>query len=311
MPVFASERFLRLVGDEVGWLGGVDDRGSLRCILPYTVVHKGPFRLARFRVETLPVNGTLDVEEERQFLESAMVHLRTLGADMVIPASTNAIFRTFPAGADAAPYGTYVIDLSLPQETLWNNVQARNRSKITSAERHGITICEGIEYLDLAHRIIGATLARSKLRFMSPVAFSNYVTGLGDAVKLLVAFAGNEPQGCIVVPYSDYAAYYVYGGSAEKPHSGAMSLLHWEAMRRFRALGVQRYDFVGVRIDPERGSKQEGLKAFKERFGGSLVRGYLWKYRISSVKFAIYNLAMRFQRGGDIVDAERNKLAPG
>ena len=47
-----------------------------------------------------------------------------------------------------------------------------------------------------------------------------------------------------------------------------MNLLHWHAIRLFRALGVKQYDFVGARINPSKGSKQEGLVIFKERFGG-------------------------------------------
>ena len=79
-------------------------------------------------------------------------------------------------------------------------------------------------------------------------------------------------------------------------------------MQEFQEIGVRRYDFVGVRINPEKGSKQEGLKMFKERFGGQLIQGYIWKYAFQPLKFAIYNYAVRFQRGGDIVDAEKNKL---
>ena len=63
-----------------------------------------------------------------------------------------------------------------------------------------------------------------------------------------------------MTPFSNHSAYYVYGGSVPEPTRGAMNLLHWEAIQIFRELGVKRYDFVGVRIDPEKGSKQEGLK---------------------------------------------------
>jgi lipid II:glycine glycyltransferase (peptidoglycan interpeptide bridge formation enzyme) len=84
--------------------------------------------------------------------------------------------------------------------------------------------------------------------------------------------------------------------------------MHWEAMRRFKEKSVKSYDFVGVRINPEKGSKQEGLLAFKERFGGRLVQGYIWKYPLSRSKYLAYQLAVRVLRGGDIVDQERHKL---
>jgi lipid II:glycine glycyltransferase (peptidoglycan interpeptide bridge formation enzyme) len=87
-----------------------------------------------------------------------------------------------------------------------------------------------------------------------------------------------------------------------------MNLLNWEAIRQFRDLGVNRLDFVGVRINPEKGSKQEGIMIFKQRFGGKLFQGYIWKYSFRPLKFAIYSLAVRLLRGGDIVDHERHKM---
>jgi hypothetical protein len=39
-----------------------------------------------------------------------------------------------------------------------------------------------------------------------------------------------------------------------------------------------------------------------------LVEGYIWKYPIRPLKYAVYSLAVRFLRGGDIVDQEKHKL---
>jgi lipid II:glycine glycyltransferase (peptidoglycan interpeptide bridge formation enzyme) len=143
---------------------------------------------------------------------------------------------------------------------------------------------------------------------MSVEAFRNYVLGLNEQVKILIAECNGTVQGCVIIPFSQHSAYYVYGGSIPEPVTGAMNLLHWEAIRQFRGLGVQRYDFVGVRINPEEGSKQEGLMLFKQRFGGQLIQGYMWKCSLHSLKFLVYSLVVRFLRGGDIVDQERYKL---
>lgn len=132
--------------------------------------------------------------------------------------------------------------------------------------------------------------------------------GLGEYVKVLVADYQRSVQGCAVVPFSGHSAYYLYGGSIPNLLTGATNLLQWEAIRMFRKLGVKRYDFVGVRINPEKGSKQEGLMIFKQRFGGQLAQGYMWKYSLHPLKFAVFSLAVRFLRGGDIVDHERHKL---
>jgi lipid II:glycine glycyltransferase (peptidoglycan interpeptide bridge formation enzyme) len=134
------------------------------------------------------------------------------------------------------------------------------------------------------------------------------ISGLGQFVVVFVAVHQGVLQGCAVIPFSNHSAYYVYGGSVQEPLTGAMNLLQWEAIRYFRGLGVTYYNFCGVRIDPEEGSKQARLMMFKERFGPRLVQGYIWKCSLNPTKSLIYSLAVRLFKGGDIVDAERHKL---
>src|SRR5512135_2424272 len=85
LPIFACESFLKAVGDEYGWIGGSDASGKLRCVLPYTIIKKGIFRMARFRVETIPLDEEFSIEEEKAFLNSVIEYLRNIKADTVIP----------------------------------------------------------------------------------------------------------------------------------------------------------------------------------------------------------------------------------
>jgi hypothetical protein len=308
LPIFARESFLKAVGDQYGWLGGFSEHDELRCILPYTIVRKAILRMVRFRVETIPLQGELEVQEEKSFLNNAMEYFRSIGADMVIPASNNAIFRTYPEGADAAPYGSYVIDLSPPEETLWRNIGKVTRQNISTAQKNGVCIRSGMEHIETAYILVRNTFRRSKLPFISYDAFKRYAIGLGENAKLLVADYEGVIQSCNLYAFSDYCAYAVYAGSIEGVHQGAMKLIQWEAIRLFRTLGARRFDFMGARIDPEKGSKQDALSQFKRRFGATLKQGFMWKYRIHPLKYRLYSLAARLRSGGDIVDWERHKL---
>ena len=308
LSIYASESFLKSVGEEYGWIGGIDKSGQLRCILPYTVIMKASIRMVRFRVETIPLRSELDVEEEKSFLNSVVAYCRSIGADMIIPATTNTIFRTYPDGAIAAPYGSYIVDLALSEDSLWSNISHKYRKEIRSAGNKGVLIKSGVEHLDIAYALIRNTFKRSDLPFMSYDDFKRMIQGLGDYCKILIAEYQREAQSCTVYHFSKHSAYAVHGGSIPKPFTGAMKLLQWEAIRMFRDLGVKRFDFVGARINPEKGSKQEGIMLFKQYLGGIPVQGYMWKYPISSLKYAVYSQAIRFQRGGDIVDQEKHKL---
>lgn len=308
MSIFASEPFLKSVGDEYGWLGGFDETGRLRCVLPYTIVRKAILRMVRFRVEIIPLDGEISIEDEKSFLNSAMRWFRASGAGVVIPATTNTIFRTYPDGAVAAPYGTIIVDLTQPEEALWSGLSSNHRRQVRTAQKHGVTVRKALEHIETAHAILRETFGKSDLPFMGLSAFRRMVSGLGDNVSIFVAESGGRVQACTVVPFSQHSAYYVYGGSIPDAAPGSMHLLHWESMRLFRSQGVARYDFVGVRINPEKGSKQEGLLTFKERFGGRLVQGHLWKYPIRRLPYHLYWFAAHLRNGGDIVDQERRRM---
>lgn len=309
LPVFAKESFLKAVSDEYGWLGGVAEDDTLRCVLPYTIFRKAVFRMARFRVETMPMTQDLGVGEEREFLNAAIDFLRFRGVDVVIPATTTALFRTYPDGAEAAPYGSYTIDLSPSEEILWKDIDRITRQNIRAASKAGITIREAsVEERDAAYIMIKETFRRSKLPFMDRQSFGDYLFGLGENGKLLVADHEGLAQSFCVFGYSDYAVYAIYAGNPAQTPQGANKLLYWEAMRLFKGLGVRTFDFVGARINPAKGSKQEALGLFKKRFGATLKRGYIWKYSIRPVKYRLYRLAAHLRSGGDIVDAEKHKM---
>lgn len=309
LPIFASESFLKAVGNEYGWIGGLDESGKLRCVLPYTVIRKAIFPMVRFRVETIPLEEGFSVDEEKLFLNSVIKFLRSIGADIIIPATTNTIFRTYPDGADVAPYGSYVIDLSQPEDALWRNVNRITRQNIKKAMKSGMCIREdGIEHLDAAYRLIVETFKRSNLPFMNYESLKRFVLGLGDNGKMMIAENQGVLESCVIYGFSNYCAYAIYGGNSADMVEGANKLLHWEAILLFKKFGIQRYDFVGARIDPEKGSKEEAINSFKRRLGGKLRQGYMWKYSLRPVKSLAYFLAVRLLRGGDIVDRERHKM---
>jgi hypothetical protein len=311
LPIYACEAFLKSVSDDYGWLGGVDATGQLRCVLPFTVIRKLGFRLVRFRVATTPLGKEFDIATEKSFLNGAMEHFRSSGIDMVIPGHASALSRTYPDNAIAAPYATFIKDLNQPEEALFGEVHADYRKKIRSAQKVGVEVASGTNHLDTCFAMVSDTLRRSgAAQFIrSHKEFRESILSFGENVRIFVALYRGVVQACLVTPFSEYSAYTYYGGTVSEPVKGAMHLVHWEAIRQFRAMGVKRFNFQGVRVNPQHGSKEEGIRTFKERFGGELVRGYLWKYPFSRLKFAAYSLATRWLQGGDIIDVERHRVA--
>jgi lipid II:glycine glycyltransferase (peptidoglycan interpeptide bridge formation enzyme) len=230
---------------------------------------------------------------------------------VIIPATTNTIFRTYPDGADAAPYGSYLVDLQQPEDVLWKNIGRITRQNIGTAQKDGVCIQGGLQHLDAAYALIKETFNRSKLPFISRESLQRFMVGLGENGKLITAEYQGVLQSCVIYAFSDYCAYAVYAGNAAPQHQGANKLIYWEAFRLFKQLGVQRFDFVGARIDPEKGSKNEAINLFKQRLGAKLTQGYIWKYALRPWRSLVYSQGVRLLRGGDIVDLERHKLKNG
>ena len=200
------------------------------------------------------------------------------------------------------------MDLSQSEEVLWKNIGRITRQNIGTAKRDGVCIEAGLEQLETAYSLIKETFARSKLPFMSYESLRWFISGLGANGKLITATYQGKLQSCVLYGFSDHCAYAIYAGNAFPQHQGANKLIYWEAFRMFKELGVRRFDFVGARINPAKGSKNEAINLFKQRLGANLVQGYIWKYALRPWRSLAYSYGVRVLRGGDIVDLERHKM---
>jgi len=308
LSIYASERFLQAVGDDYGWLGGIDNQGKLLCILPYTIINKASIRFCRFRIETIKLAENYTIDQEKEFLGSVINWLRLKGTDVILPPSTNTVFDCFPEGSIAAPYSTWILDLGVDIERLWHNMSTKYRKEIKRASESGIEIKEGLDQLNIAYEIIKNTFAQSAIRFMNFKSFRRILVGLGEYARILVAYVNDEPQSCTAYHFSKYCAYAVHGGSIRSSVPGAMKLLQWHAINLFKSEGVRYFDFLGARVSPPIGSKQEGIMLFKKYFGATPKYGFIWKYPINKIKYSLYQIGMKLLRGGDIVDNEKSKL---
>ena len=89
-----------------------------------------------------------------------------------------------------------------------------------------------------------------------------------------------------------------------------MNYLHWRAIRDFKQEGVKKYSFVGCRINEDIDSKCHGIQRFKERFGGTLFVGYMFKVILKPFKYKLFRLLQRIKNGRwvkDVVDQEIEK----
>ena len=191
---------------------------------------------------------------------------------------------------------------------LWKNVDRITRQNIGTAQRDGVSVREGAEFLEPAYDLIRETFARSEMAFMDRDAFERFAHGLGQHGKVLMAEYRGAPQSYCLFGFSVPSAYAIYAGNLQGQHQGANKLLYWEAIRRFRALGTRTLDFAGARDRAgerfKAGRDQCTQAAARSNSLGRLhVEVPLRPWRASA-----YSTSVRLLRGGDIVDQERHKL---
>jgi hypothetical protein len=146
----------------------------------------------------------------------------------------------------------------------------RNDTRKALRDGFGYTDALGLAgYLDLVRAMQSATgYAAAGVDVLAAIARS-----LVPARRAF--FSGVHAQGRLaagsVILFAGRTAFYLYGASRPDKPRGATTYLHYENMRRLRALGVERYDFGGAGLSDDPDPKARTIAAFKERFGGALV----------------------------------------
>lgn len=129
------------------------------------------------------------------------------------------------------------------------------------------------------------------------------MNNLKENVFITIAYMGEIPQAGACYFVNKQMCYYMYGASTNKPESGSTNLLHWEVIKYLKDIEVKRYSFVGCRIDVDPDSKYHSIQRFKERFGGELVQGYMFKTILNPWKYRLFHVLYKVKNRCNLMDA--------
>lgn len=260
-------------------------------------------KYALFVSEPYSYTGNYSVNALQDFLDGVIEALKSTKIAW-ISTSAGSLFAAYPKNSVRIPFGSHVVDLTLSEEELWANVHSKHRNSIRRAEKGDVQVRFGGEELVEDYiKLDKETWARSGKDSYGVVFFEQIAKGLGKCAEIVVAYKDNIPQAGGVFFKNPYMSYYMYGTSADHPEPGSANLLQWKTMLRFKKEGVKKYSFVGCRINEDEDSKYHNIQRFKERFGGELKQGYMFRSDIHPMMRKEFMMLYKLKNHKDLVDA--------
>jgi CelD/BcsL family acetyltransferase involved in cellulose biosynthesis len=159
------------------------------------------------------------------------------------------------------------LDLSPGLNTLFHNFHKDStQRKIHRAEREGLKYREGSnnDLLKPFYRLFLATRRRHQVPPQPLQWFRNLIDAFGDALRIRVAYKGNEPAASILTLQFKDTLTYKYGCSDVRFNNlGGTQMLFWRAIQDAKRLGLRRFDLGRSDMD------NSGLAVFKDRLGAA------------------------------------------
>ena len=266
-------------------------------IVPVVIFEKIKIKYAMYISEYFALTENTTIEQKKKFLEVSRDILKNVDKVAWISTSAAAFFDAYPADSKRIPFGSHVIDLENDLDNLWKKVHSKHRNSIRKAEKSEVYVKFG------RHELLDKeTWARSGKNSYGLQFFKTMFDGMRENMLMVIAYKDREPQAGACYFLNQKMCYYMYGASADHPESGAANYLHWEVIKYLKELGVKKYSFVGCRINEDENSKYHGIQRFKERFGGKLQQGYMFKMIISVWQYKLFHLLYYIKNHKELVD---------
>ncbi|MCQ2496148.1 MAG: peptidoglycan bridge formation glycyltransferase FemA/FemB family protein [Lachnospiraceae bacterium] len=265
-------------------------------IVPVRFRKKIIFKLGVFPSE--PYNLVeMPQKELRNYLDEIMFVLKKKLGIQWCNSTASAFFLDTPTvNCKRIPFGSHVIELNNDEEVLWGNINSKHRNVIRKAEKEGVIILVGGEkllddYVTLESETTNRTgRASSGLNY-----YSKQVTAFGNNIKVYIAYHEGIPQAGGIFYVNNAFCYYMYGATKRDSVTGSANLLIWTAIKDMKDAGVQRFSFVGCRINEDPDSKYHGIQRFKERFGGALQVGYMFRCENKPRRYKLFCKVMQIR----------------
>ena len=211
------------------------------------------------------------------------------------------------------PRATFLLDLNLPLDELFNQFESKTRYNIRLAERKGVRVQEETtpEGVSCFYKIHQETSSRDGFLIHPERYYQNVLSCLGNRgmAKIFLAYLGDHPQpiaGVFIFLFGK-RVWYMYGASSNQFRNVMPNhALHGSVIQWAHAQGYRTYDLWGIPVDPQGDHPLWGVYRFKKGFHGVLKK-WIGMYDLPLDPFW-YNL---FDRGIHGFQRVRNFVKKG
>lgn len=319
IPVFATQEYadylLKTKNIKTIWFVERNNN-SIKFIIPFAIKRKLIFKIGYFLTAVNNL-GENNLEDESEFLEEivSLIKAKQL-CDWIQQPPNWAIFNTVPSNSTFCDFGTYKINLmKYSEEELYAKINNHHRRLINKSLKNNVIINSGHKIIDDCSYVFSAATKAGNHTLPSKNEIKELIEYLSDYIKIYVSYLNSVPQSGIVCFLNNFSMYAAYIGKQPTSKIGENHLLHWQAIKDAKEDEIKYFDFIGARINPDTGSKLEGIQSFKKNFGGEFIKGFLWKMQIRKTKYQIYNFLVDLsyllkgkKNKGDIIDQELKRF---
>lgn len=219
-----------------------------------------------------------DAQEAWKLLQDACKNWARLKGDVFLRVEPGVLSEDFnlggkPSRKEYCPSSTLILDLTLSEKELLEQMTQKGRYNIKVAEKAGVRVRRGTSQdLTAFYAVLNETSGRDGFSVHDLSFYEDFMRILGDSARLYVAeHEGRMLGGLLATFFGDTATYYFGASSNEDRKVMAPYLLQWTAILDAKKEGYKKYDFLGIAPEGDGGHVLAGVTQFKTRFGGKRV----------------------------------------
>ncbi len=296
-PASLSKTFIDYLNKEVNGKLFIIQEGDV--IIPLLIRKKSIFNIGYFVHIPLKNLSRLNVEEEKRFLiYFELFCKRNNLVDFILPPIHIENFQHVPTNAKGYKLGIISVKLrEKSNDELFDSFKPIYRRHIRNAEKSNVEIKFGQEYFDDFYTIYSEKLKQENAVFDSYDTLKKMVFNDNNDLHVQCGIAyleGRIEAG--ILNFSDSRnAYYMFGGSSRNAHNGSFRLLHWELIKKYKAMGIEKYQLGANREGEMLTDKHQRLASFKMGFGSEIQEGFHFIWVFNSLKFHLYQFLLKLK----------------